>query len=252
MAKVRVEDGCVDIQVSLLERVMLAERSRRVPLSSIRAVNPHPPLLDMKMHWAGQGGVWLCGVSAYDGHLIPSARNPAHTLAIEVADSDDRYLFVELDDEAPENVAERIEHALSGGRSSLSQRPSTMRPPAPLFAQNTQEPSSARGRGAWEDDEEDWEDEEDVRLRDPLMQGSLPPPPSPSSSHQSVKPLRLDSDRDLARLGGWLVALGSFCVLTGTTIVAAGLLPGLIAVGAGIACGVIGGLALALVAHHQG
>jgi len=243
---------------------MLAEKSRRLPLASIRAVNPHPPLLDMKMHWAGQGGVWVCGVSAYDGHLIPSARNPAHTLAIETSEGDDGLLYIEVDDEAPEHVAERIEQAMFGSaraRSSedftraaaqpLVSRATFMPPPAPLPMQDTHEhPSMGSTTDADDWNEEDWEDE-DIRLRDPLMQGSLPPPPS-ASSLVTAKALRLDSDRDLARLGGWLVALGSFGVLMGTTIVAGGLLPGLIAVGAGIACGVIGGLALAVVAHHQG
>jgi hypothetical protein len=62
----------------------------------------------------------------------------------------------------------------------------------------------------------------------------------------------LDDDRDLARLGGWLLALGSFAVITGGVIVAAGAVPGLLAVGVGVVCGVFGGVALAVVAHHQG
>jgi hypothetical protein len=106
--------------------------------------------------------------------------------------------------------------------------------------------------------EQDDEDDEDVRLRDPLMQGSLPPPPRLPRLVRSETPApaprgaaRLKSDRDLARLGGWLVAVGSLSVLTGTTVVAAGLVPGLLAVGAGIACGVLGGVALAVVANHQ-
>jgi hypothetical protein len=41
-------------------------------------------------------------------------------------------------------------------------------------------------------------------------------------------------------------------VITGGVIVAAGAVPGLLAVGAGIVCGVFGGVALAVVAHHQG
>jgi hypothetical protein len=252
MAKVRVENGCVDIRASLLERVMLAEKSRRLRLSSIRAVNPHPPLVDMKMHWAAQGGVWVCGVSAYDGHLVPSARNPAHTLAIETSDAEQELLYVEVDDELPEQVAQRIERARS---SQAFDAPHAMHATAsfeernvrPLFARGAEETEETWG----EEDDEDWEDE-DVRLRDPLMQGSLPPPPHPSlSAEKRVKPLRLGNDRDLARVGGWLVAVGSFGVLSGTTIVAAGLLPGLIAVGAGIACGVIGGCALALVSHQS-
>jgi hypothetical protein len=66
-----------------------------------------------------------------------------------------------------------------------------------------------------------------------------------------VAALQPADDRDLARLGGWLVALGSLGVLSGTTIVAAGAVPGLLAVGAGIACGVLGGVALAVVSNQQ-
>ena len=47
------------------------------------------------------------------------------------------------------------------------------------------------------------------------------------------------------------MGLGSVGVLVGTTIVAAGLVPGLLAVGAGIACGILGGVALAVVANHS-
>ena len=74
-------------------------------------------------------------------------------------------------------------------------------------------------------------------------------PPSPLDSAPA---LHLDDDRDLARLGGWMLALGSLGVLTGTVMVIAGALPGLLAVGAGVACGALGGVALAVVAHHQG
>jgi hypothetical protein len=85
------------------------------------------------------------------------------------------------------------------------------------------------------------------------MQGSLPPPPPArlALKTETKAPVKLENDRDLARLGGWLVALGSLGVLTGGTIVAAGLVPGLLAVGAGIALGLLGGVALAVVARHQ-
>jgi hypothetical protein len=62
MAKVVIGDDCIDIRVSLLERMTLAQRSRRLPLSRVRGVNAHPPLLDLMVHWADQGSVWLGGV----------------------------------------------------------------------------------------------------------------------------------------------------------------------------------------------
>jgi len=40
-------------------------------------------------------------------------------------------------------------------------------------------------------------------------------------------------------------------VLTGAVMTVAGAIPGLLAVGAGIACSALGGVALAVVAHHQ-
>jgi hypothetical protein len=64
--------------------------------------------------------------------------------------------------------------------------------------------------------------------------------------------MKLSDDHDLARLGGWLVGLGSLGLLTGVIMVAGGALPGLLAVGAGVACALLGGVALAVVAHHQG
>ncbi|HEX6246000.1 MAG TPA: hypothetical protein VFZ61_33975 [Polyangiales bacterium] len=247
MARVVVNDECIDIRVSMLERMVLSERSRKVPLSRVRNVNPHPPLLDMMVHWADQGNVWLGGVSAYEGHMIPSTRNPKSTLAIDV--EDEPRMFIEVDGESPEHVAERISRAMG---SQPPAAPST--PPPPSEARISQLALEiARVQRLEEDDMEGEDYELDQQRRDPLHQGgygSLPPP----AHHPSVPapPLRLDDDRDLARLGGWLLALGTFGVITGAVIVAAGAIPGLLAVGAGVICGVFGGVALAVVAHHQG
>jgi hypothetical protein len=259
MAKVVLDDDSVAIQVSWVERLMLAEKSRKVPLESIRSVDPHPPLVDMMVHWADQSAVWLGGVSAYDGHLIPSTRNPNHTLAIETGEGGER-IFVEVDDEAPDQLAARIQ-------SAVRRKSGLPPPPDASIEEEVQRPSQARielakmvEEAQAQDREDDEDDDDDVRLRDPLMQGSLPPPPRMPRMGKSEAPApggaiaprgRLKSDRDLARLGGWLVAVGSLGVLTGTTIVAAGLVPGLLAVGAGVACGVLGGVALAVVSNHQ-
>lgn len=96
----------------------------------------------------------------------------------------------------------------------------------------------------------DVELEDDVQLRDPLMQGSLPPPPMRMS--EPAPEMKLDDDKDLTRMGGWLVGLGSLGLLTGGVMLAGGALPGLLAVGAGVTCALLGGVALAVVAHHQG
>lgn len=246
MARVVVDDDCIDIRVSMLERMVLSERSRKVPLSRVRSVNPHPPLLDLMVHWADQGSVWLGGVSAYEGHMIPSTRNPKSTLSIDV--EDEPRVFVEVDGESTDLVAERISRAIG---STPPPAPST---PAPALESRISDLALEIARVQRLDEEEDEDDELalDRARRDPLGQGarSLPPPESRPSLPAS--PLRLDDDRDLARLGGWLLALGSFGVITGAVIVAAGAVPGLLAVGAGVICGVFGGVALAVVAHHQG
>ncbi|HEX5660473.1 MAG TPA: hypothetical protein VFX59_24930 [Polyangiales bacterium] len=228
MAKVQIKDDSVDIEVSLLERVMLAERPRKLPLSRIRSVDPHPPLLDMMVHWSDQSGVWLCGVSAYDGHMVPSSRHPQNTLAIELEGDDAERIYVEVDDESPHQVAERIERALGGAprESSIDATP--------------RRDSSALIMKALEVEYDD----DLTQLRDPLMQGSLPAP----AMHDE---LAVESDRDLSRLGGWLVGLGSIALVGGGVLLATGALPGLLAVGAGVTCAALGGIALAVVAHHQ-
>jgi hypothetical protein len=236
MAKLLVRDECIDIRVGLLERMMLAERSRRLPLSSVRKVDPHPPLLDMMVHWAERGSPWMCGVSRYEGHMIPSACKPKNTLAIELCD--EPQIFVELDDEAPEHAAERISRALG------SEPP----PPSPAAeaasaAERVRALDVARIQRLAEEDERDFDEPDEG---DQARRGGAPPPPS-----EPAAPLALDDDRDLARLGGWLLALGSLCLLTGVVMTVAGALPGLLAVGAGIACSALGGIALAVVAHHQ-
>lgn len=251
MAKVVIGDDCIDIRVSFLERMTLAQRSRRLPLSRVRGVNAHPALLDLMVHWADQGSVWLGGVSSYEGHMIPSTRNPKSTLAIEV--EDEPRIFVEIDDEATEQVAARISRAIGSEAPPAPSAPASIPPAAEGMRLSNLALEIARAQAL--DDEGEGEDDERLarQRRDPLGQGgygSLPPPAMRMS--EPAPPIRLDDDRDLARLGGWLLALGSFAVITGGVIVAAGAVPGLLAVGAGIVCGVFGGVALAVVAHHQG
>ena len=242
MAKVLVEGDSVDIRVSLLERFMLAERPRKLPLSRIRSVNPHPPLLDMMVHWSDQSGVWLCGVSSYDGHMIPSARNPSNTIAIEVEGEEQERIYVEIDDESPTEVAERISRAMHASNVSTEV-------PMAMASKTT---SKVESQNALHALDVELDDDDDVRLRDPLMQGSLPPPAPLMRMSEPAPEMKLDDDRDLSRLGGWLVALGSLGLLTGGIMLASGALPGLLAVGAGVGCALLGGVALAVVAHHQG
>jgi hypothetical protein len=249
MAKILVHDDCIDIRFGLLERMMLSERSRRLPLASVRKVDPHPPLLDMMMHWADQGSVWMCGVSSYEGHMIPSARNPRSTLAIEL--SDEPQIFVEVDDEAPEQTAERISRAMGSEppparmaeQSSVPDGALTLSAASSARFCSRADPRASTERDALEiivDDDPDFADE-----------GRQAAPP-PERGREPPAELHLDDDRDLARLGGWLLGLGSLGVLTGVVIVAAGAIPGLLAAGAGLACAVLGGVALAVVAHHSG
>ncbi len=227
MAKVQIKDDSVDIQVSLLERVMLAERPRKLPLSRIRSVDPHPPLLDMMVHWSDQSGVWLCGVSAYDGHMVPSTRHPQNTLAIELDGEEAERIYVELDDESPHLTAARIDRA-----RGVNVDDATASEPA--------RDSSAFIMAALDVEYE----EDDVQLRDPLLQGSPPAPEIPAQ-------LQREQDRELSRLGGWLVGAGSLALVAGGVLLATGALPGLLAVGAGVTCAALGGIALAVVAHHQ-
>src|SRR4051812_16729736 len=185
MAKVVVGADCIDIRASLLERMMLAEKTRRLPLSRVRSVNPHPPLLDMMVHWADHESVWLGGVSSYEGHMIPSTRNPRSTLAIEVEGEDEPNIYVEVDDEPPENVAARISRAMG------SEPPPAAHPGRVSLPYQTPVPSRvaleiARAQQL----DEEAEDEEDDRIarqrRDPLSQGSLLPPPSEPARALSV------------------------------------------------------------------
>lgn len=63
---------------------------------------------------------------------------------------------------------------------------------------------------------------------------------------------RLDNDRDLARMGGWLIASAVFAFALGLMMVAGGWVPGLMALGLGLVLGVWGVVTLGLVAHHNG
>jgi hypothetical protein len=237
MAKVVVGADCIDIRASLLERMMLAEKSRRLPLSRVRSVNPHPPLLDMMVHWADHESVWLGGVSSYEGHMIPSTRNPRSTLAIEVEGEDEPNIYVEVDDEPPENVAARISRAM-GSEPPPSAHPGRVSLPYQTPAPSRVALEIARAQQL----DEEAEDEEDDRIarqrRDPLSQGSLLPPPA-----EPVRAVLVSaSNNRWQQLGRVLLGLGSLSFISGALIVAAGALPGLVAVAAGVACGTLGGI----------
>jgi len=238
MAKVVVGADCIDIRASLLERMMLAEKSRRLPLSRVRSVNPHPPLLDMMVHWADHESVWLGGVSSYEGHMIPSTRNPRSTLAIEVEGEDEPNIYVEVDDEPPENVAARISRAI-GSEPPPAAHPGRVSLPYQTPAQSRVALEIARAQQL----DEEAEDEEDDRIarqrRDPLSQGSLLPPPA-DPVHAALVPA--SKDRKLQQLGRVLLGLGTLSCVSGAVVVAAGALAGLVAVAAGVACGTLGGI----------
>ena len=252
MAKVLIEGDSVDIQVSLLERIVLAERSRKLPLARIRSVDPHPRLLDMMVHWSDQSGSWLCGVSAYDGHMVPSARHPGSTLAIELDGEPEERIYIEIDNESPIAAAERIERALvaieSGALGRSDSQPDNTQEPLGMAAERERSALEDRRFAMLEALEVELEEEE-IRQRDPLMQGSLSPGPMMMSQPAPSAPL--DDDRDLTRLGSWLVGLGSLGLLAGGVMLASGEMPGLLAVGAGVAAALLGGVALAVVANHQ-
>ncbi len=112
MAKVVVRQGWVEVRVGWLERVLLGDKPQKLLLEQIKGVDPHPRLPDMMLHWLARQELWMGGVSAYEGQLIPTTRNPSRTLAIDLANDEGR-IFVELDDETTEAAAARIERALS-------------------------------------------------------------------------------------------------------------------------------------------
>ncbi len=111
MSKILLKQGYVEIRVGWLERALLGEKPQKLPLDQIRSVDPHPRLPDMMLHWLARQELWMSGVSAYEGQLIPTTRNPTRTLAIDLGDDEGR-VFVELDDETTEMAAARINGAL--------------------------------------------------------------------------------------------------------------------------------------------
>ncbi len=113
MAKILLERGDVVVRVGCLERVVLGERPRRVPLREVVGVDPHPKLPDMMLYWMARPELWMSGVTCYEGQLIPTTRNPLGTLAITLSGEEGR-IFVELDDETPEHAAARIQAGMDG------------------------------------------------------------------------------------------------------------------------------------------
>lgn len=251
MARVVVGEDCIDIRVSLLERMMLAERSRKLPLSRVRGVNPHPPLLELMVHWADQGSAFPLGNAPYEGHIIPSARNPRNTLSIEL--TDEPSLFVEVD-EAPELVAERISKAI-GSTPPPPREGSASAPQSDArLSELARQIEEARAREE-QDALEVGDGELDDDAYEPAGREAFIHELSPASADQpggtQLSTLLGARADQLMQLGGWCLGLGAAATITGAVVVALGTLPGLIAVGAGIVCAAIGATALSVVAHQQ-
>ncbi len=239
MAKVHIEDDCVDIQLSLLEKLGRAEHSRRVPLLHIKGVDTYPPE-HPHAGWSGGGHASErpAGSMFDEGSAGRDSHESSRMLTIDLCDEDVQRVLVELDDESPEIVADRIRLAVAAAQASaieqmrarsvgreLPPMPPSQPPPPPTYA----DPMSDTGdRGI------------------PYRITPLPPIYS-----DPAPPMHRDDDRSLARLGAWLIGFGVLGVLVGAVILSAGAIPGLLAIGAGTACACMGGVALAVAAQHQ-
>jgi hypothetical protein len=259
MAKVDIEDGWLTVRVSWLERWLLSEKPRRCPLSIVQNVNPHPALLDMLLYWTDQRGVWLYGATTHEGYLVPSTRNPYATLAIQVIG--ERTWYVELDDQEPVEVAAEIERAIeaTGRRAETRSAEVVDLAFARVAHQRAASPEGSQSEGRSVVERRDAvsavHDLPRLHERGPA---TSPMAPVVRESESAVKGpertgnLGANRDRDLWRIGAWLIGAGAVGMVAGTLIAAAGALPGLMVVGAGLACAVIGGLTLGLVAYHHG
>ena len=75
----------------------------------------------------------------------------------------------------------------------------------------------------------------------------------PTAKPRPARPVHLDNDRDLSRVGTWALSLGGLgfvCAIVFLMI--GGILPGALVIAVSLLCALIGILALSLVAHHQG
>jgi hypothetical protein len=115
----------------------------------------------------------------------------------------------------------------------------------------------ARGAGDEEREERVTGDEATARTAAAASPEQTPSPASdaePTDTEASpARALRLDSDRDLSRVGVWSICLGAIGIaIAFAFFLAGGLLPGVLVLGFALLCSIIGALALATVAHHQG
>ncbi len=240
MAKVQIEDDYVDIRLSLLERLTLADRSRRVPLLHIRGVDTYPaerPDGALAQTWS-ETHHWSEGLIDGDDSPLRGEPSKSRCLTIDLCDEDVQRVVLEVEDDSPEIVADRIRLAVAAAQASAIEQMrarSTRREIPPM-------PPSEPPPGL-------------EMSRSPSMPSHEGIPyritPLPRVYSEPAPPMLLDDDRSLARLGAWLLGFGMFSLLTGSAIVAGGVVPGLIAIGAGAACACMGGLALAVVLHHQ-
>jgi hypothetical protein len=87
----------------------------------------------------------------------------------------------------------------------------------------------------------------------PEVQPEGAPQGHPTAKLEPAEPMRLDSDRDLSRIGFWSLGLGGIGVAVAITfLLAGGILPGALVIGLALLCALFGALILGLVAHHQG
>jgi hypothetical protein len=215
MAKLLIEDEYVDIRTSWLEWLEHRGKPRRVPLLHIRDVHCASASTNAA-HARGRNSASV---------------EPPHLLELDLFEEDVDRLIVDVEDEAPDLVADRIRYAVA----------------------------SAQARAI-----EGMRTRSEHRELPPLPLSEPPPPPDPFASELepvfSVSPLprtysqpppaTIGEETRLAHVGGWLLGFGLFGLLTGAIIIAGGAAPGLLVMGAGITTGGLGALAL-IVSSHQ-
>lgn len=227
MAKVLIADDYVDIQVSWLDRLELDERSRRVPLLHIKGVGARttpsypPPRPDI---WDDQLGSQARRLRESD---ISALRGESHLVSLELCDEDVDRVIVDVEDESPDLIADRIRHAVAVAQARAiaemrDRSEGRLVPPMPV------EPRA-------EADEAEEQDASSAITPLPRLYSTVPPPPQ----------TQLDGN-SLARAGTWLVATGLLLVLIGSIMLAAQAVLGLLALGGGLASLLVGGLTLAL------
>ena len=128
MARVEIQGRTMTVLVDGFDQVLAMRAKIIIPITHVLGAHAHPDmtaLLNMEAGTALRGAlvpgrliVGTCPLPDGEGMVFCDVHDPARAISIELRHNRFRRILVEVSDESPEAVCERIEEACTASRPS--------------------------------------------------------------------------------------------------------------------------------------